>query len=46
MEFAPEFDELSISTIKRGARLTVGGVVVVDERGKLRELILKPSMVG
>jgi hypothetical protein len=46
IQFAPEFGELSIPTIKQGARLAVGGVVMVDERGKFRELILKPSMVG
>ena len=44
-ELAPELGELSVSTIKQGARLAVSGVVMIDERGQLRELILKPSMV-
>jgi hypothetical protein len=45
IQLAPQFSELSIPTIKQGARLAVGGVVMVDERGKFRELILKPSMI-
>jgi hypothetical protein len=40
------FSSLSIPTIKRGARLAVCGVVVIDECGKFRELILKPSVVA
>jgi hypothetical protein len=45
IELAPELSELSISTIKQGARLAVGSVVMIDERGEFRYLILKPSIV-
>lgn len=42
-QLAPEFGELPIPTIKQSARLAVSGVVMVDERGKFRDLILKAS---
>src|SRR5581483_3340765 len=45
INLAPESRELSVPTIKQGARLAVGGAVMVDERGQFRELILKPRMV-
>ena len=45
IQLAPQFGELSIPTIKQGVRLTVGGVAMIDERGQLRELILKPSVI-
>ena len=44
IQLAPQFSELSIPTNKQGARLAVGGAVMVDERGKFRELIPKPSI--
>ncbi len=31
IDFAPELSELSIPTIKQGARLTVGGIVILSE---------------
>ncbi len=45
IELAPELSELSIPTIKQGARLAVRGVIMIGERGQFGELVLKPRMV-
>lgn len=45
-QLAPEFGELTSATSEQGACRAVGGIVMVDERDKFRELIVKAITVG
>lgn len=45
-QLAPEFGDLTIATSEQGACRAVGGIVMVDERDKFRELIVKAITVG